>query len=67
MLSRPGFFTALFPLSAAFWWCFEYLNRFVQNWHYLGIEDLGPWPYFLNTTLSFSTVLPAVIGTAEFL
>lgn len=67
MLSRPGFFIALFPLSGAFWWCFEYLNRFVQNWHYLGIEDLGPWQYFLNATLSFSTVLPAVIGTVEFL
>ena len=67
MLSRLGFFTALFPLSAVFWWCFEYLNRFVHNWHYLGIGDLGPWQYFLNATLSFSTVLPAVIGTAELL
>jgi len=36
MLHRPRYFLSLFPLSAALWWSFEYLNRFVQNWYYLG-------------------------------
>jgi hypothetical protein len=57
----------LFPLSAGFWWFFEYLNRFVQNWYYVGIDTFGPAEYVLYATLPFSTVLPAVLGTKEWL
>jgi len=57
----------LFPASSAFWWFFEYLNRFVQNWYYLGVMDYGPLQYMLHATVSFSTVLPAVASTAELL
>jgi len=67
MVDRPGFFLALFPLSAAFWWSFEYLNRFVQNWHYIGGDAFTPWEYFLYATIPFSTVLPAVWSTMELL
>jgi len=66
MVDRPGFFLALFPFSALFWWFFEYLNRFVQNWEYAGVH-FSPWAYFWFATLSFSTVLPAVLGTREWL
>ena len=62
---RPRFFWALFPASAAFWWIFEYLNRFVQNWYYEG-PALGPWAYFGFATLPFSTVLPAVMSTRDW-
>ncbi|MBN1675700.1 MAG: hypothetical protein JXR37_31950 [Kiritimatiellae bacterium] len=65
MLDRPAAFLALFPFSAAFWWFFEYLNRFVQNWYYAGFGPLTPMRYFLLATLPFSTVLPAVLGTYE--
>ena len=67
MLHRPRYFLSLFPLSAAFWWVFEYLNRFVQNWYYVGVADLSSFEYFFRATTPFSTVLPAVIGTAELL
>ncbi len=67
LLDRPTFYLALFPASSVFWWFFEYLNRFVQNWHYLGIESFTAEEYILHATLSFSTVLPAVIGTEEYL
>ena len=63
---RTGFFLALFPASAAFWWFFEYLNRFVQNWYYTG-SDYGPGTYFLLATLSFSTVLPAVLAVRDLI
>jgi len=63
----PGCFLALFPVSALFWWYFEYLNRFVENWRYIGIDDFGPLRYALHATLAFSTVLPAVISTREWL
>ena len=67
MLDRPRFFLALFPASAAFWWCFEYLNRFVQNWYYVGPQTLTPLEYGLHATISFSTVLPSVLSTMELL
>jgi hypothetical protein len=63
---RPLFFMTLFPASAVFWWFFEYLNRFVQNWYYVG-ERFGPWEYFWYATLPFATVLPAVLSTGEFI
>jgi hypothetical protein len=67
LLHRPRYFLSLFPLSAGFWWFFEYLNRFVQNWHYVGGGELSAWEYLVRATLPFSTVLPAVLGTAEWL
>lgn len=68
MLTRqPGRFAALFPLSALFWWYFEYLNRFVQNWHYIGIEGFSSAAYAVTASVSFSTVLPAVLSTHELI
>lgn len=66
IVDRPYFFILLFPLSAVFWWFFEYLNRFVQNWYYTGVY-FSPWEYFCYATLSFSTVLPAVLGAREWM
>ena len=63
----PAGFVFLFPLSMVFWWFFEYLNRFVQNWYYVGIEVFGPLEYVCYASLSFATVLPAVLGTRELL
>ena len=66
MTDRPGFFLLLFPASSVFWWFFEYLNRFVQNWHYTGVVFSGR-EYFWYATLCFSTVLPAVLSTRQWL
>ena len=67
LLDRPRLMLALLPLSAAFWWLFEYLNRFVRNWHYVGIDALDAWQFFWQATLPFATVLPAVLATRELL
>lgn len=63
---HTGRFLALFPVSALFWWFFEYLNRFVQNWSYVGVT-FSPGAYFWYATLSFSTVLPAFLSTREWI
>jgi hypothetical protein len=67
LADRPREFLCLFPVSAAFWWFFEYLNRFVQNWYYQGGENLNAWHYAVYATLPFATVLPAVMSTTELL
>jgi hypothetical protein len=66
MTHETAYFICLFPISAGFWWIFEVLNRFVQNWYYTGSE-YPPLTYFTLATLSFSTVLPAVLGTRDWL
>ena len=67
VLEYPANFLALFVLSACFWWFFEYLNRFVQNWYYLGVEGYTSVGYVFFATVSFSTVLPAVYSTYRLL
>ncbi len=64
---QPAYLFKLFLLSAGFWWMFEYLNQFVQNWHYVGLVPAHPLLTYTWFTLSFSTVLPAVLGTYDYL
>lgn len=61
----PARWAALFGASALFWWVFEWLNRFVLNWHYLGVESFTATRYALHASVCFSTVLPAVAAVAE--
>lgn len=61
----PRDFALLFACSAPVWWPFEAFNERTHNWQYLGGDRFGGLTYFLLTTLSFSTVMPAVFGTAE--
>lgn len=67
LLDQVFFFAILFPASAVFWWFFEYLNRFVLNWYYVNVDMFSPAGYVLYATACFSTVLPAVWGTADLL
>lgn len=66
LIDKAYRFLGLFPLSACFWWFFEYLNRFVQNWYYIEPDD-NPVEYILSASLAFSTVLPAVLSTYRLL
>lgn len=67
LIDRPRYLLLLFVASAVFWWFFEYLNRFVQNWYYGGTGTLSAWEYFLLATLPFSTVIPAVVSVSDYL
>ncbi|MDH5428302.1 MAG: hypothetical protein OEY57_09040 [Nitrospirota bacterium] len=67
IVNRPRFTGYLFLLSAGFWWTFEYLNQFVKNWHYVNVPDTSDLAYIFFTSLAFSTVLPAVLSTYEWL
>lgn len=62
---NPVAYVGLFLVSAPGWWLFELLNMRTQNWIYAGAEHFSRLEYFLLCTLSFSTVMPAVFGTAE--
>ncbi len=60
-------YLGLFLVSAPIWWLFEALNLRTQNWEYLGVSGFSPWAYALWTTLSFTTVVPAVFGSTELI
>lgn len=58
-------YLALFLISIPLWWLFEALNIRLQNWSYLGRDTYSALEYALMASLSFSTVIPAVLGSAE--
>jgi len=65
-IARSGWGVAwLFVLSIPLWWTFELLNRLVGNWVYHQARDDGQVVRFLLSSLAFSTVVPAVLTTAE--
>jgi hypothetical protein len=67
LLTRsPRKYLGLFIVSAPVWWLFEALNLITHNWTYIGEENFSPLGYAFWTTLSFTTVIPAVFGSAEF-
>ncbi|MCP4681623.1 MAG: hypothetical protein GY864_04755 [Desulfobacterales bacterium] len=66
MLSRsPLAYAKLFLMSVPAWWLFELFNWRTRNWFYAGRESFSDIEYFAFASLCFSTVMPAVFGTAE--
>lgn len=62
--SRLGL-VQLFLVSMPLWWIFELINLRTANWVYVGREHFSDLEYFLLASLAFSTVLPAVLSSAE--
>jgi hypothetical protein len=58
-------YAGLFLVSTFVWWLFELFNERLQNWHYDGAELFPPLVFFSLASLSFTTVIPAVFGSAE--
>lgn len=68
LLTRsPAGYATLFLVSVPIWWLFEAINLRTRNWIYLGVEHLDNLEYAFWSSLSFSTVVPAVLGTAELM
>ncbi|HYI13893.1 MAG TPA: hypothetical protein VEX37_00775 [Thermomicrobiales bacterium] len=55
----------LFAVSVPLWWLFEAINVRVGNWQYQGPASYTAVEYALLASLSFSTVVPAVLTTTE--
>jgi hypothetical protein len=66
LLTRsPRAYCGLFLASVPAWWLFELINQRTRNWIYLDNGLIGPVEHALLASLAFSTVIPAVFGTAE--
>jgi len=60
-------FVLLFAMSVPFWWVFEWMNRYLQDWHYVTTQPYSWLQYHALASLAFSTVVPAVLEGAELL
>jgi hypothetical protein len=58
-------YIGLFAASAPVWWLFELANQRLQNWHYVGAEAFSSLQFWFWATINFTTVIPAVFGSAE--
>jgi hypothetical protein len=61
----PRRYVGLYLVSAPVWWLFELINWRTANWSYLGRAEFSDLEYAVLASVSFSTVIPAVFGTAE--
>jgi hypothetical protein len=60
-------FVLLFFISSPVWWLFELINLRTGNWEYTGRDLFSPLEFNLLSTVSFSTVIPAVFETATLM
>ena len=58
-------YLSLFGISVLGWWLFELFNWRLQNWVYIGGNLFTNFEFAIFASFSFSTVIPAVFGTAE--
>ena len=50
-----------------FWWAFEGINQITQNWVYVRSETGTTLVDYVEATLSYSTVIPAVFEVSELI
>ena len=60
-------FIGLFIASAPVWWLFELANWRLQNWTYVGADSFSIPQFWFWATINFTTVIPAVFGSAELM
>ncbi len=63
--NRLSTFIGMALLSAGVWWIFELMNLAVNNWTYTSTTSMSRIASLLMRNISFATVLPAVMETAE--
>lgn len=59
-------FVLMLPVSAFYWYLFEWYNVVIQNWVYINSPP-EKWTGLTMNVVSFATVIPALYETAELL
>jgi hypothetical protein len=62
--SAPREFALLALASIPLWLVFEFFNRFIHNWHYVGLPD-NPAVRYFGYAWAFATIWPAIFEAAE--
>jgi hypothetical protein len=64
--SSPGEFTLLSLASIPLWLVFEFYNRFLDNWNYVGLPE-NWWLRMFGYGWAFATIWPAIFEGAELI
>src|SRR5207237_267857 len=62
--SAPHEFAGLATASILLWLVFEFYNRFIENWYYVGLPE-NAWVRYFGYAWSFATIWPAIFEGAE--
>jgi hypothetical protein len=64
--SAPREFVWLALASIPLWLVFEFYNRFIRNWHYVGLPE-NPFLRYFGYAWAFATIWPAIFEGAELI
>ena len=63
----PKIMAAMFIVAMPYWWTFEAINNITHNWVYIGSERNSNVFDYLESSLAFSVVIPAVFEVSELI
>lgn len=66
IIHRRREFFLMLPISAFYWYLFEWYNAVIQNWHYINSPP-EKWIQIPVKIVSFATVVPALYETADLI
>jgi hypothetical protein len=66
LAERKREFAVMLPVSALYWYLFEWYNLVIDNWFYINTPP-QEWLAVSMKIISFATVIPALCETAELL
>ena len=67
IVRSPKAMAAMFVVAVPYWWAFEGINQVTQNWVYIGAEVNINLLDYLESSLAFSVVIPAVFEASELI
>ena len=67
IVRSPKIMAAMFVVAMPYWWTFEAINSITQNWVYIGSKENTNLLGYLEPSLAFSVVIPAVFEVSELI
>ncbi len=67
IVRSPKIMAAMFVVAMPYWWTFEAINSVTHNWVYIGSHENTNVLDYLESSLAFSVVIPAVFEVSELI
>ena len=67
IVRSPKIMAAMFVVAMPYWWTFEAINSVTHNWVYIGSKENTNVLDYLESSLAFSVVIPAVFEVSELI
>ena len=67
IVRSPKIMALMFVVAMPYWWTFEAINNVTHNWVYIGSEKNINIIDYLESSLAFSVVIPAIFEVSELI